>query len=161
MSLTLARLCGEWRLVSRNYKLVSRNYEARGASGGKYEAQIVIFRILAAVNRFSRISWKSVSRWGKLESRWRKRKAVEESGKPLKNLESRWRRFSWISRKTESRWRKSNFVWGKSEFRRRKILIFPRYSQVSAMLGSRFDTKFATMCAHGITWLVFQFFNCS
>ena len=31
MSLTLARLCGEWQLVS-----------------GKYEAQIVIFRILAA-----------------------------------------------------------------------------------------------------------------
>jgi hypothetical protein len=49
MSLTLGRLCGEWRLVSRNYK-------ARGASGGKYEAQIVIFCILAAVNRFSHFS---------------------------------------------------------------------------------------------------------
>jgi hypothetical protein len=54
MSLTLARLCGERQLVSRNY-------EAWGASGGKYEAQIVIFRILAAVNRFSRISWKAES----------------------------------------------------------------------------------------------------
>ena len=41
MSLTLARLCGEWRLVSGNY-------EAQGASGRKYEAQIVIFHILAA-----------------------------------------------------------------------------------------------------------------
>ncbi len=54
MSLTLARLCGEWQLVSGNYK-------ARGASGGKYEAQIVIFRILVAVNRFSWISWKAES----------------------------------------------------------------------------------------------------
>ncbi len=52
--LTLARLCGEWQLVSRNYK-------AWGASGGKYKAQIVIFRILAAVNKFSRISRKAES----------------------------------------------------------------------------------------------------
>ncbi len=62
MSLILARLCGEWRLVSGNNKLVSGNYEAWGASGGKYEAQIVIFRILAVVNRFSRISRKAESR---------------------------------------------------------------------------------------------------
>jgi hypothetical protein len=62
MSLTLARLCGYWRLVSVNYKLVSGNYKAQGASGGKYEAQIVIFRILATVNRFSRISWKAENR---------------------------------------------------------------------------------------------------
>jgi hypothetical protein len=55
MSLILARLCGEWQLVSGNY-------EAWGASGGKYEAQIVIFHILAAVNRFSWISWKAGSR---------------------------------------------------------------------------------------------------
>ena len=41
MSLTLARLCGEWQLVGGNY-------EARGASGRKYKAQIVIFRILTA-----------------------------------------------------------------------------------------------------------------
>ncbi len=80
MSLTLARLCGEWRLVCKNY-------EARGASGGKYKAQIVIFRILAAKNRFSCISRKSESRWGKLESRWRNQKAVEESGKPLKKID--------------------------------------------------------------------------
>jgi hypothetical protein len=61
MSLTLARLCGEWRLVSGNYELVGGNYKAWGASGGKYEAQIVIFRMLAAVNRFSRISQKAES----------------------------------------------------------------------------------------------------
>ncbi len=54
MFLTLARLCGEWRLVSGNYK-------AWGASGGKYEAQIVIFCILAAVNSFSWISRKAES----------------------------------------------------------------------------------------------------
>ncbi len=70
MSLTLASLCGEWRLVSVNYNLVSGNYKARGASGGKYKAQIVIFRILASVNRFSRISWE----------------AVELTGKPLKKI---------------------------------------------------------------------------
>jgi hypothetical protein len=39
MSLTLARLCGEWRLVSENYK----------ARNGKYDdVWIVIFRILTA-----------------------------------------------------------------------------------------------------------------
>ncbi len=62
MSLTLARLCGEWQLVSVNYELISGNYEAQGASGGKYEGQIVIFRILATVNRFSHISRKAESR---------------------------------------------------------------------------------------------------
>ncbi len=38
MSLTLARLCGEWRLVSENYE----------ARSGIYKAWIVIFRILTA-----------------------------------------------------------------------------------------------------------------
>jgi hypothetical protein len=61
MSSTLARLCEEWQLVSGNNKLVSQNYEAWGASGGKYEAQIVIFCILAVVNRFSRIFQKAES----------------------------------------------------------------------------------------------------
>ncbi len=78
-------------------------YEARSASGRvsakKYKAQIVIFCILLTVNRFSWISWKAESHWGKLK-------------KPLK--------------KAESCWRKLNFVWGKSGFRRRKIPIFPR-----------------------------------
>jgi hypothetical protein len=36
MSLTLARLCGEWQLFSKKY----------GAWSGKYEAWIVIFHIL-------------------------------------------------------------------------------------------------------------------
>ncbi len=119
MSLTLARLCDEWRLVSGNYK-------ARGASGRKYEAQKVIFCILAAVNRFSLISWKAESHLGKLESHWRNWKAVEESGKPLK--------------KAESHWRKSNFVWGKLDFRRRKIPIFPRDSLVSGNFWVSFLT---------------------
>ncbi len=58
---------------SGNYEAwgASGDYEARGASGdykawrasgGKYEARMVIFRILTAVNRFSRISWKEESR---------------------------------------------------------------------------------------------------
>ena len=63
----------EARGASGDYKArgASGDYEARGASGdyeawrasgGKYEARMVIFRILAAVNRFSRISWKEESR---------------------------------------------------------------------------------------------------
>ncbi len=50
--------------VSGNYEArgASGDYKARGASGGKYEARMMIFRILAAVNRFSRISWKEESR---------------------------------------------------------------------------------------------------
>ncbi len=64
----------------------SRNYEAWGASGGKYEARIVIFCMLAAIDRFSWNSRKAESRWGKLESHWRKTKAIEESRKPLKKV---------------------------------------------------------------------------
>ncbi len=133
-SLTLARLCSEWQLVSGNYK-------AWGASVGKYKAQIVIFCILAAVNRFSRISRKAESHWGKLESRWgkleshwRNWKAFEESRKPLK--------------KAESRWRKSNFVWGKLDFRRRKIPILLRDSLVSGNLGVLFLTPDLLPRAH-------------
>ncbi len=49
---------------SGNYEArgASGDYEAWRASGGKYEARMVIFRILAAVNRFSRISWKEECR---------------------------------------------------------------------------------------------------
>ncbi len=54
----------EARGASGNYKArgASGDYEAWGASGKKYEAQMVIFCILAAVNKFSRISWKEESR---------------------------------------------------------------------------------------------------
>ncbi len=78
MSLTHARLCGEWRLVSKNYKAWSRKYEARIVIfriltadyfiaeyhdfGWKYEARIAIFHILAALDIFSRISQKVESR---------------------------------------------------------------------------------------------------
>ncbi len=50
--------------ASGDYKAwgASGNYEARGASGGKYEARMVIFCILATVNRFSRVSRKEESR---------------------------------------------------------------------------------------------------
>ena len=54
----------EARGASGDYEArgASGDYEAWRASGGKYEARMVIFRILAAVNRFSRISWKEESR---------------------------------------------------------------------------------------------------
>ncbi len=53
----------EARGASGDYEArgASGNYEARGASGGKYEARMVIFCILATVNRFSQISWKEES----------------------------------------------------------------------------------------------------
>ncbi len=54
----------EARGVRGDYKArgASGDYKARGASGGKCEARMVIFRILAAINRFSRISRKEESR---------------------------------------------------------------------------------------------------
>jgi hypothetical protein len=50
--------------ASGSYKAwgASGDYEAQGASGGKYEARMVIFHILAAVNRFSWIFWNAESR---------------------------------------------------------------------------------------------------
>jgi hypothetical protein len=78
MSLTLAGLCGEWQLVSKNYEAWSGKYEAWIAIFCilatnyfycrilrfwlKYKAQIAIFCILAAMDRFSWISWKVESR---------------------------------------------------------------------------------------------------
>ena len=111
--------------------------------GGKYEARIAIFRIFAARDRFSRISQKVESRWGKSESHWRNRKAVSESGKPFQKEESCWRNrkaveedflgflgneedFSEmrrISRKWESRWRKLNFERGKLDLTQLKSEI--------------------------------------
>ncbi len=180
MSLTLARLCGEWRLVRKNYEAPSRKYKAWivifrilaadyfycGISRFwlKYEARIAIFRILAAIDRFSRISRKVESRWGKSESRWGKSeshwgklesrygkwKCVKESGKPLKKLESHWRRFSRISRKSESRWRKSNFEKRKSDFGLGKSQCSQRHSQVSGNFGVSFWHQ---ICYHVRAWI--------
>jgi hypothetical protein len=158
-------------ILSRNNAILS----------GKYEAWIAIFRIFAAIDRFSRISQKVESRWGKLESRWRnqkavsesgkplrkigkplkklesrfrKRKAIEEIGKPLKKLESRWRRFSRISQKWESRWRKSNFERGKSDLTRgfqRDYLVthFGSWIQV----GGTWIGKHGSWIQVGGTWI--------
>ncbi len=145
----------------------SGNYEAWGASGGKYEARIVIFHILAVVDRFSWISWKaescwgkSESRWGKsesrlgkLESRWGKRKAVEESGKPfrkigkpLRKAESRWGKRKAIDKSWKADWGKPDFWQGKSDFwqgkldfRLGKSQYFPTYSLVSGDFGESFS----------------------
>ena len=53
--------CGDANVMCWVRYTHSGNYEARGASGRKYEARMVIFCILAAVNRFSQISWKEES----------------------------------------------------------------------------------------------------
>ncbi len=127
MSLTLARLCGEWRLVSEIYEARSGKYEAQisifriptaenftagyrdfgcnsllrniAISSGKNEAPIAIFCIFAAVDRFSWISWKVESRWGKSESRQGKLKIW----KPLLKI---WN----VSKKAESHWRNRKAV---------------------------------------------------
>ncbi len=95
----------------------SGNYKAWGASGGKYEAWIVIFHILAAVDRFSRISRKAECHQGKLEIHWRKQKVVEESRKPLKKVGKPLRKIGFRARKIG--------------FQEGKILIFPkRFSSI-------------------------------
>ncbi len=62
----IGRASGDYeaRGASGDYEAwgASGDYKAWGASGGKYEAQMVIFCILAAVNRFSWISRKEESR---------------------------------------------------------------------------------------------------
>jgi hypothetical protein len=106
MSLTLARLCGEWRLVSKNYEARKRKIRSSNSDysysnrrsfvfqlpivlswniailSGKYEARIAIFRIFAAIDRFSRF----LRKWKAVEENW---KAVEEVGKPFQKAESR------------------------------------------------------------------------
>jgi hypothetical protein len=95
----------------------SGNYKAWGASGRKYEARIVIFRILAVVDRFSWISWKAESHQGKSESHWKKRKAIEESRKPLKKVGKPLRKIGFRARKIG--------------FQEGKIWIFPkRFSSI-------------------------------
>jgi hypothetical protein len=142
---------------------------------GEYEAQIAIFCILAAIDRFSTISRKVESRWEKLESRWRNRKAVEENEKAITESRN-------ASKKAESRQRNQKaieedflgFLVNQKAVEENRILseenrsLGEGKSQFSqdileflAILGSCFYTKFVTMCAHGFTWLVFQFFNCS
>jgi hypothetical protein len=118
----------------------------------------------------------------KSESHWRNWKAVEEIGKLLKKIFLDILESEKPLKKAESRWRNRKAVeedflgflgnWkaveenpilceenrslgeGKSQFSQDILKIL-------AILGSRFDTKFATMCAHGFIWLVFQFFNYS
>jgi hypothetical protein len=89
----------KWQLRSSGSK-VARNYEA----------QIAIFCILAAVDRFSRISRKVKNRWGKLESHWGKleslcgkQKGIGESRKALQKAESRKQKPESHRRNLESR----------------------------------------------------------
>ncbi len=86
------RHCSNYKArgASGNYKArgASGDYEAQGASGGKY-TRMVIFRILATVNRFLGFLGKRKA----VEENWKaaeeNRKAIEESGKQLKKAESR------------------------------------------------------------------------
>jgi hypothetical protein len=142
--------------------------------GGEYEARIAIFCIIAAIDRFSRIFWKVESHWGKSESRWRNWKAVEGNKKAVTESRN-------ASKKAESRWRNwkadeedfLGFLGNRKAVEENRILCEENWSlgegksqfsqnilEFLAILGSRFDTKLATMCSHGFTWLVFQFFNC-
>jgi hypothetical protein len=67
----------------------SGNYKAWGASGKKYKAQIVIFLILVAVNRFFWISRKVGKPLKKVKAIEESQKAFEESRKLLKKAERR------------------------------------------------------------------------
>jgi hypothetical protein len=108
MSLTLARLCREWRLVSEIYGDRSGKYEACiviirfqppiilsrniAISSGKYKARIVIFRIFAAVDRFFPDFLESGKLLRKIRKPLRKienLKAVTEIRNALKRVESR------------------------------------------------------------------------
>jgi hypothetical protein len=151
MSLTLARLCGEWRQIIQDMN------------------NLLAEQIIQDMNNLLK------------ESHWRNRKAVEEIGKPLKNIFSDFFESGKPLKKAESRWRNRKAVeedflkflgnwkaveenWILCEKNRslgeEKFQFSQDILQFLAILGSRFDTKFATMCAHGFTWLVFQFFNC-
>ena len=70
------------------YEHCSRNYEAWGASGSKYKARIVIFCILAAVDRFLGFLKKRKAIEDNQKDVEERRKAIEESGKLLKKAES-------------------------------------------------------------------------
>ncbi len=98
-----------WPFLLGRCRHCSGNYKAWGASGGKYEAWIVI---LAAVDRFFWISRKAESHQGKLKSHWRKRKAIEESRKPLKKVGKPLRKIGFRARKIG--------------FQEGKISIFPK-----------------------------------
>ena len=137
MSLTLARLCGEWRLVSENCEARKRKIRSSNSdlsysnrrlfvfqppiilsrniaiSSGKYEARIAIFRIFAAINRI----FPDFSESGKALSGFLgKRKAVKENRKFV----SRQADFSESGKplqKSESRRRRFSRISRKSESR--------------------------------------------
>ena len=116
MSLTLARLCGEWRLVSENYEARKRKIRSSNSdlsysnrrlfvfqppiilsrniaiSSGKYEARIAIFCIFAAVDRFFPDfleSGKPLRKIGKPLRKIENLKAVTEIRNASKRAESR------------------------------------------------------------------------
>ncbi len=117
----------------------SGNYEARGASGGKYEAWVAIFCILAAVDRFSWISCKGESRWGKSESHWEKQKAIEENQKAIEESGKSLRKIGFWGRKVGFQ------AGGKSWY-------FPRDSLVSGNFGDSFSYA---ICYHMCTRIYF------
>ncbi len=125
------RHCSDYKAwgASGNYEArgASGDYEAQGASGGKYEARMVIFCILAAVNRF----FSDFSERGK---------PMRKIGKPLKKIEK-------PLKKAESRWRKRKAIeenWILCEENRilgeGKSQYFPRDSLGSGDFGYSFPT---------------------
>jgi hypothetical protein len=151
----------------------SANYEARGASGGKYEAQIVIFCILAAVDRFNlgflgkrkaveenqkaiEENWKALAEsrkaLRKAERHCGKQKGVAESRKPLTKVGKPLRKIGKPLRKIGKQARKIGLQAKKIGFRARKIPIFPRDSLASGVLGVSFCYQ---ICYHVRAWIYF------
>ncbi len=74
-----------------------------------------------------------------------KHKAVEESGKPLKKAESRWRKQKADWGKSDFVWEKLDFVWGKLDFRRGKS----RYWQGSNLQLHGFPILISKLASSG------------
>ncbi len=108
MSLTLARLCGEWWIVLDKilsvWIFLRKNYKAwsRKSKYSSYEYFDDRWRNWKAIEEIRKPLKKS-------ESHWRNRKAIEEIGKPLKKIFSDFLEIG----KVLNRWRKSNFEQGK------------------------------------------------
>ncbi len=160
MSLTLARLCGEWRLERR---LVSGNYESKKAmnqqelrsSGNEWrDIRSSTSDLLYTCHRKQILSYFSESRKPlrkigkpskKAENHKRKRKAIEEIGKPLKKIFLDFSKIGKLLKKIE-------FCVRKIGVQEKENPNFPKiFSRFWQFRGLVFDTRFATTCAHGFT----------
>jgi hypothetical protein len=96
MSLTLARLCGEWQLVSKNYEARSGKYEARISDLSYSCSRLFLSQNIAILAEIqsSDINLLYTCRHRKIFPDF------SESGKPLRKIGKPLKKISW---KSESR----------------------------------------------------------